>query len=176
MLDTELRKLIRDVPDFPEPGIIFKDITPLLARPDALTEAIDALAGPFIDSGVTQVAGIEARGFIFAAPVARTLGTGFIPIRKAGKLPYDVVHREYDLEYGTDRVEIHSDALTTSDTVLIVDDVLATGGTGRATLDLITDCGATVAGVSVLIELGFLNGRERLGATNVHAVITYGAS
>lgn len=175
MKRADFEALIRDVPDFPEPGILFKDITPLLANPAALSAAVSALCEPFEGHGVTEVVGIEARGFIFAAPVAIRLGAGFVPIRKAGKLPYDINHQEYDLEYGTDRIEVHSDAVGPKDKVLIVDDVLATGGTGAASVRLIEALGAEVIGFSVLVELGFLAGRERMAGTDIHAVVHYGA-
>jgi adenine phosphoribosyltransferase len=176
MSGADLESHIRDVPDWPEPGIIFKDITPLLADPLAFHGAIDAMVAPFVDGGITKVVGIEARGFILGAPVADRLGAGFVPIRKAGKLPYDIHHQEYELEYGTDRIEVHSDAVTMSDTVLIVDDVLATGGTAAASIKLIEALGATVAGLAVLIELEFLAGRAKLNGTGVHTVVHYGAT
>ncbi len=176
MIETRMRSFIRDVPDFPEPGIVFKDITPLLGDYGAFNEAIDAMIEPFHDSGITKVVGVEARGFIFAAPIAMRLGAGFVPVRKPGKLPHHVHHQVYDLEYGTDRVEIHRDAATPDDHVLVVDDVLATGGTGRASTDLIRALGAHVVGFTVLAELAFLGGRERLGGVDVHAVVRYGAS
>jgi adenine phosphoribosyltransferase len=171
-----MRSFIRDVPDFPEPGVIFKDITPLLGNYAAFDEAIEAMIEPFRDREVTKVVGVEARGFIFAAPIAVRMEAGFIPVRKPGKLPYDVHHQVYDLEYGTDRIEIHQDAATPDDNVLVVDDVLATGGTGRATTDLIRALGAHVVGFTVLAELAFLGGRERLDGVDVHAVVRYGAS
>jgi adenine phosphoribosyltransferase len=175
VLESDFKALIRDIPDFPEPGIVFKDITPLLSEPDAFLAAVSALSDPYVADGITKVVGIEARGFIFAAPIANRLGAGFVPIRKAGKLPYDIRHQEYDLEYGTDRIEVHSDAVRRDDRVLIVDDVLATGGTGAASVQLIEALGAKVAGFTVLVELGFLAGRERLTGTDVHAVVHYGA-
>ena len=176
MIESRIRSYIRDVPDFPEPGIVFKDITPLLGDFGVFSDAIDAMIEPYRDSGITKVVGVEARGFIFAAPIAVRLGTGFVPVRKPGKLPHDVHHQVYDLEYGTDRVEIHRDAATPDDNVLVVDDVLATGGTGRATTDLIRSLGAHVVGFAVLAELAFLGGRERMGGVDVHAVVRYGAS
>jgi adenine phosphoribosyltransferase len=173
MSEAIYRAHIRDVPDFPEPGILFKDITPLLANHDAFSASVAGLAAPFTDAGVTKVVGIEARGFIFAAPVANNLEAGFVPIRKAGKLPHEIEHLEYDLEYGTDRIEVHRDAITVEDRVLVVDDVLATGGTGAAAVGLIQSLGGEVVAFSVLVELGFLDGRNRLGATPVHALVTY---
>lgn len=155
---------------------MFKDITPLLANPDAFNTALGLMDGPFADQGVTRVVGIEARGFIFAAPIALRLGAGFIPVRKPGKLPHDIHHQEYDLEYGTDRIEVHSDAVLPGDKVLVVDDVLATGGTGRAAIDLVQRMGAEVVGFSVLIELDFLSGRKRLNGVRTHSVVHYGGS
>jgi adenine phosphoribosyltransferase len=173
MSEVVYRAYIRDVPDFPEPGILFKDITPLLANHDVFSSSIAALADPFADVGITKVVGIEARGFIFAAPVANRLEAGFVPIRKAGKLPHEIEHIEYDLEYGTDRIEVHRDAITVDDRVLVVDDVLATGGTGLAAVDLIRGLGGEVVAFSVLVELGFLDGRNRLAGTSVHALVCY---
>ena len=176
MTTAELASYIRDVPDWPEPGVVFKDITPLLAHHDAFREALDAMDGPFADAGITKVVGIEARGFIFAAPIANRLGAGFIPVRKPGKLPHDIHHQEYELEYGTDRIEVHSDSVGPGDKVLVVDDVLATGGTGRAAVDLVRRLDAEVVGFSVLVELDFLSGRSKLDGINVHSVVHYGAS
>lgn len=176
MIEATVRSFIRDIPDFPEPGIVFKDITPLLGNAAAFDDALDAMIVPFRESRVTKVVGVEARGFIFAAPIAVKLGAGFVPVRKPGKLPFDVHHQVYDLEYGTDKVEIHRDAAVPEDNVLVVDDVLATGGTGRATTDLIRALGAHVVGFTVLAELAFLGGRERLAGVDVHAVVRYGAS
>jgi len=175
VIEDRLRSLIRDIPDFPEPGIVFKDITPLLADAAAFDAALEAMIEPFRNRNVTKVVGIEARGFIFAAPIAMRLHAGFVPVRKPGKLPYDIHHQVYDLEYGTDRVEVHRDAAVPEDNVLVVDDVLATGGTGRATTDLIRALGAHVVGFTVLAELAFLKGRERLAGIDVHAVVTYGS-
>ena len=175
MQAVDLRSLIRDVLDFPKPGIVFKDITPLLADPEALRAAVTAMSEPFVDLGITKVVGIEARGFIFAAPVATRLGAGFVPIRKAGKLPHQIEYLEYDLEYGTDRIEIHRDAVAGSDKVLIVDDVLATGGTGAASVALVERLGAEVVAFVILVELEFLAGRDRLAGTDIHAVMAYGA-
>jgi adenine phosphoribosyltransferase len=168
-----LKARIRDIPDFPKPGILFRDITPLLADAAALRVATEMMARPFAEAGVNQVVGIESRGFILGALVARELGAGFIPVRKAGKLPARVASLEYALEYGTDRLEIHADSCGTADRVLVVDDVLATGGTAAATCQLVEGLGATVLGVSFLIALEFLHGREKLGGRRVAAVITY---
>ncbi|HEY5890125.1 MAG TPA: adenine phosphoribosyltransferase [Acidimicrobiia bacterium] len=165
--------LIRDIPDFPEPGVVFKDITPLLANADAFTELIDELSKPFMDKGIGKVAGIEARGFTLATPVAERLRAGFIPIRKPGKLPYETVREEYALEYGTDVLEIHTDAVQAGEKVLIVDDVVATGGTAAAAVRLLRRLGADVVGLSVFIELAFLNGADQLAGVPLHALVRY---
>jgi len=161
---------IRDIPDYPQPGVVFKDITPLLADAQAFAAVIDALAA--VDGPVDKVAGIEARGFILAAPVAWRLGAGFVPIRKKGKLPGPTFAQDYQLEYGTATIEVHTDAFASSDRVLVIDDVLATGGTARATADLVHRAGATVAGIAVLLELSFLGGRSRLADLPVSALLT----
>jgi adenine phosphoribosyltransferase len=173
MNDVDLRSLIRDVPDFPKPGIVFKDITPLLRAPTALENAVEEMAAPFRGMSVTQVAAIESRGFIFGSGVALVLGAGFIPIRKRGKLPWTTRRHEYLLEYGSDVLEIHDDALTPEDRVIVVDDVLATGGTAAAAAALVRSFGSILLGIAVLIELEFLNGREKLGGTPVHSVVRY---
>jgi adenine phosphoribosyltransferase len=169
----DLKRYIRDVPDFPKPGIVFKDITPLLRAPEALRHTLEALAAPFRGKGVNLVAGIESRGFIFGSCVAGILGTGFIPIRKPGKLPWTKRSHEYALEYGKDTLEIHDDAAGPGDRVLIIDDVLATGGTAAAAHALVSACGAEVAGFAVVIELDFLEGRRKLPGTTVHSLIQY---
>ena len=158
----DLATYIRDIPDFPQEGIVFKDITPLLADAQAFRKAVDTIGDRFADSGVTKVMGAEARGFIFGGALAYTLGAGFVPARKPGKLPWNTARAEYDLEYGTDALEVHADALGPDDVVLIVDDVLATGGTAAAKAILATSTGATVAGFAFLIELDFLHGRDKL--------------
>ena len=168
-----LETFIRDIPDFPEPGVIFKDITPLLADRQAFGTAVDRLAEPFLASHVSHVVGIEARGFIVATPVAERLGAGFVPIRKAGKLPWQVVSVEYALEYGVGVLEVHRDAVAAGDRVLIVDDVLATGGTARAAIELVEGLGATVVGLSFLIELGFLDGRAKLADRDLQSLLVY---
>jgi adenine phosphoribosyltransferase len=165
-------KLVRDVVDFPEPGILFKDITPVLADRQAFTGLIDAMAKPFFGR-VDKVAGIEARGFILATPVAEELRTGFVPIRKPGKLPWKVVREEYELEYGKDALEMHEDGVSAGDRVLVVDDVLATGGTAAAAVRLLRRRGAEVVGVAVFIELGFLDGRSALQDVELHSLVTY---
>ncbi|HEU4318835.1 MAG TPA: adenine phosphoribosyltransferase [Acidimicrobiia bacterium] len=168
-----LEELVRDIPDFPEKGVIFKDITPVLAHPGALSDLIDAMAEPFTTSGITKVAGIEARGFTLATPVADHLGAGFIPLRKPGKLPYETVKEEYELEYGFDSLEVHTDAIAAGEKVLLVDDVIATGGTAAAAIRLLRQLGADVVGFSVFIELGFLNGASRLDGVPLHALLRY---
>ncbi|MEV3911613.1 adenine phosphoribosyltransferase [Streptomyces canus] len=153
---------IRDVVDYPEPGVMFKDITPLLADPAAFSALTDALAVVAANTGATKVVGLEARGFILGAPVAIRAGLGFIPVRKAGKLPGATLSQAYDLEYGSAEIEVHAEDLSADDRILIVDDVLATGGTAEASIELIRRAGAEVAGLAVLMELGFLGGRARL--------------
>jgi adenine phosphoribosyltransferase len=162
--------LVRDVPDYPQPGVVFKDITPLLADGKAFAAVVDALAATY--APVDKVAGIEARGFILAAPVACCLGAGFVPIRKKGKLPGATFAQDYDLEYGTATIEVLTDAFEPGDRVLVIDDVLATGGTARATTDLVRRAGARVAGLSVLLELSFLHGRAKLTDLPVTALLT----
>ena len=161
-LVARIRAGIRDIPDFPSAGILFRDITPLLADGALFREVTEAMAAPFAGAGVTHVAGIESRGFVLAAPVAQSLGAGFIPIRKQGKLPWKTVSREYGLEYGSGQLEIHADACPGGCRVLIVDDVLATGGTARASADLVGMVGGTVLGFSFLIALDALGGESRL--------------
>lgn len=167
-----LETLIRDVPDFPKPGIVFKDITPILRDAQGLRDAIDAMAAPFSDAGVDVIVGLESRGFVFGAPMAYNMGLGFAPVRKHGKLPADRIHIEYDLEYGSNIFELHRDAIAPGQRVLIVDDLLATGGTMRASIDLVEQLGGNVVGLSFLVELSFLNGREKLHGYNIHTVIT----
>ncbi|GAA3730503.1 adenine phosphoribosyltransferase [Streptomyces tremellae] len=166
MTAEELRELllsrIRDVADYPQPGVMFKDITPLLADPDAFRALTGALVEECRRSGATKIVGLEARGFILAAPVAVAAGIGFVPVRKAGKLPGATLSQGYDLEYGTAEIEVHAEDLAEGDRVAVIDDVLATGGTAEAAVELIRRAGAEVAGVSVLMELGFLDGRARL--------------
>jgi adenine phosphoribosyltransferase len=162
--------LVRDVPDYPQPGVVFKDITPLLADGKAFAAVIEALAETY--GPVDKVAGIEARGFILAAPVACRLGAGFVPIRKKGKLPGVTFAEEYDLEYGTATIEVLTDAFVPGERVLVIDDVLATGGTARATADLVQRAGGQVTGLAVLLELSFLNGRAKLTDLPVSALLT----
>jgi len=167
----DLERYIRDVPDFPREGIVFKDITPLLAEPAALDEAVRRLAEPFTGRGVDLVAAVESRGFIFGAAVARELGAGFVPLRKPGKLPRETVRKEYALEYGTDAIEIHADAVGAGARVLMVDDLLATGGTMAAACELVRELGGEVVAVAFLIELCFLKGREKLPGCEIHTLI-----
>lgn len=171
-LPEMLRQHVRDVPDFPTPGIQFKDITPLLNDRQALRTAVRSLADPYRGSGVDHVVGVEARGFILGAPVALELDAGFIPARKAGKLPSSTLGQAYDLEYGAATVEVHADAITPGSRVLIVDDVLATGGTGGATVELVRKAGGTVVGFSVLMELSALMGREKLPDVELHVLLS----
>jgi len=160
---------IRDIADYPQPGVMFKDITPLLADPAAFAAVVSALASGY--DGVDKVAGIEARGFILAAPVAIQLGAGFVPVRKQGKLPGPTYAQSYDLEYGSATVEVHQDAFAPGERVLIVDDVLATGGTGSATAELVRKAGAEVAAIVVIMELSFLNGRSRLPDAAIRSLL-----
>lgn len=171
--ETDLRRWIRDIPDFPKPGIMFKDITPLLADPHAFGLAIDRLAEHFAGQGIDTIAAAEARGFIFGAPLALKLNAGFVPIRKPGKLPHATIALEYQLEYGTDKLEVHTDAFTPGRKVLLLDDVLATGGTMRACCDLVKQAGAEVVGCAFVLELGFLGGRAKLAPIGVTSLITY---
>jgi adenine phosphoribosyltransferase len=168
----DLRPFIRDVPDFPKPGIIFKDITPLLGRADALAYAIGTIADAHQGQGITKVVGIESRGFIIAPAVALQLRAGFVPMRKPGKLPWKAIKQAYGLEYGTDTIEIHEDSLGTDDRVLLVDDVLATGGTMGAAIKLVERIGAQIVGTAFLIDLAFLGGAKRI-AQPVYSVIAY---
>ena len=169
----DLQALIRDIPDFPKPGIIFKDITPLLANPEALAHVIKKMAEPFKNERIDMVIGMESRGFIFGPGVAMELGCGFAPVRKPGKLPHHTEEISYDLEYGKDTLEIHKDAHGHGDRILIVDDLLATGGTAAATTSLVEKLGGEVAGYSFLIELDFLKGRNALSVPRVEALIHY---
>ncbi len=168
-----LMEFVADVPDFPKPGIIFKDITPLLKDPAALALAVEMLAQPFRGKRVDLVVGAESRGFIFGTAVAQALSAGFVPIRKPGKLPRDTKEASYELEYGTDTLEIHTDAVAKGDKVLMVDDLLATGGTMKACCDLVSGLGAEIVGVAVLIELSFLNGRKKLEGHELVSIIDY---
>ena len=167
----DLKAFIRPVPDFPKPGILFRDITPLLAEPAALAASIDQLAAPWRNARIDAIAAVEARGFLFATPLALTLGVGVIPVRKPGKLPADTLEHEYDLEYGRDRLQMHRGVLTPGARVLVVDDVLATGGTAAACMRLIEAAGGEVVGAAFLIEIQPLGGRERLAPHRVEATL-----
>ena len=169
----DLNAYIRDIPDFPKPGILFKDITPLLRDPAAFGAAIEQLALKLQHYRIDTIAAAEARGFIFGAPLALRLNTGFVPIRKPGKLPYATVAMEYQLEYGTDRLEVHTDAFVPGSRVLLLDDVLATGGTMKACRDLVAQTGAEVVACAFVLELSFLNGREKLKDMDVISLLTY---
>ena len=168
-----LKAKIRHVPDFPKPGIVFYDITTLLCDAQGFRDTVDALAAPYMGEDIDQVIGIESRGFILGAAVANTLGCGFVPIRKPGKLPAATYQESYHLEYGTDALEIHQDACGNSQRILIVDDVLATGGTARAAIDLVKKAGGKVIGAAFLIELDFLKGRDQLAGEPVYSVLQY---
>jgi adenine phosphoribosyltransferase len=170
---NRVRSLVRDVPDFPKPGIVFKDITPLLADEVAFSSVIDETVVHFGRGNVDKVVGIEARGFILASPVAYHFGAGFVPVRKAGKLPWKVQTEEYDLEYGSAALELHSDAIAAGERVLIVDDVLATGGTARAAARLVERLGGKVIGIATLIELSFLDGRKRSEGYEFFSLLRY---
>ena len=170
---ASLKKLIRDVPDFPKPGIVFRDITPLLANSAGLALSIELLANPFRGRNIDLVVGAESRGFIYGTAVACALSAGFVLVRKPGKLPRKRISMTYDLEYGQDSLEMHADAMVAGQRVLIVDDVLATGGTMRACCDLVKNLGGYLVGVAVLIELAGLNGRQKLESPEVHSVIQY---
>jgi adenine phosphoribosyltransferase len=168
-----IKDLVRDVRDYPKLGIVFKDITPILSNIDALRTSIKEMAAPFTNLGIDIVVGIESRGFIFGAPIADLLNAGFVPVRKPGKLPWKTGSVSYELEYGTDALEIHEDAITEGQNVLIVDDLLATGGTAEATCKLVSKLGGNIKGLSVLIELKDLKGRKRLNQYNVHSLVQY---
>jgi len=165
--------LIRAIADYPTPGVTFRDITPLLGDGKAFGQAVTDISDRFRESGIDRVVGVEARGFILGAPVALELGAGFVPVRKAGKLPWAVVREEYELEYGTDKLEIHRDAIHPDERILVVDDVLATGGTAAATCRLVSALGGNVVALAVLIELSFLNGRDKLNGVHVESLYTY---
>ena len=173
MSADDLRARIREVPDFPKPGILFYDITTLLKDREAFKGAIDLLVAPYRDQRVDIVVGMESRGFIFSAPMAYTLEVGFVPVRKLGKLPAETVSVEYALEYGTNTLEIHRDAIVPGQRVLIVDDLLATGGTVSGTIDLVRQLGGEVVSLAFLVELRFLKGRERLRGYDVHSIVQY---
>ena len=168
-----LKEHIRDIPDFPKPGVLFKDITPLLADKKAFTYTIDSIAHQYDSDEIDKVLGIEARGFMVAAPLAYRFTAGLIPVRKKGKLPWEVESETYSLEYGDDHLELHRDAIVPGERILIVDDVLATGGTASATARLTERCGGKVAGIATIMELSFLGGRDKLASYDVFSLITY---
>ena len=168
-----IRDLIRDIPDFPKEGILFKDITPVLSDIKALRLSVKEMSKPFMNQNIDVVVGIESRGFIFGAPIADKLDAAFVPIRKPGKLPWNTEKVEYELEYGTDTLEIHKDAINEGQNVLIVDDLLATGGTAEAACKLISKIKGTIKGLVILVELDFLKGREKLNQYNVHSIVKY---
>ncbi|HAA87348.1 MAG: adenine phosphoribosyltransferase [Verrucomicrobiota bacterium] len=170
---NKLEKAIRDVPDFPKPGILFKDITPVLADAELFQMSIQAMASATNGARIDKIVGIDARGFIFGAAIANLLGVGFVPVRKAGKLPWITESESYSLEYGKSVIEIHKDAISPSETVIIVDDLLATGGTAEATLKLVEKLGANIHSACFFIELSFLNGKEKLGHTKVESLLVY---
>ena len=173
MTPDELRAKIREVPDFPKPGILFYDITTLLKDPMAYRAAIDAMLAPYAGMAIDIVVGMESRGFIFSAPMAYQLGAGLVPVRKLGKLPAETISVEYALEYGSNTLEVHRDAIQPGQKVLIVDDLLATGGTVNGTVELVQRLKGEIAGLAFLVELGFLKGRDRLAGQTVSSVITY---
>ena len=170
---VDLKKIIRNIPDFPKPGIVFRDITTLLQDPAALREAVDSIAGHFDGKKVDVVVGTEARGFIFGPTIAYKLGVGFVPVRKPGKLPYETIEATYELEYGTDYVELHKDAIKPGQRVLMVDDLLATGGTMAACCELVEKLGGRIIGCAFVIELSFLNGRAKLPKYDVFSLVDY---
>lgn len=169
-----LRALIRDVPDFPTPGVVFKDITPLLGDAAGFAAVVEGLSEHFAGRSVDKVVGVEARGFVIAAPIAHRLGAGFVPVRKPGKLPWETVTERYELEYGTDELQVHQDALRPGERVAVVDDVLATGGTAAATAQLVEAIGGEVAGLGFVLELAFLGGAEKLAGRDHVSLLTYG--
>ena len=172
-MEAMLRENIRDIPDFPKPGIIFKDITPLLQNHEAFAATISNLVERYKGKKIDVVVGIESRGFLFGAPLAHQIGTSFVPLRKKGKLPYKTVDMTYDLEYGTATIEIHTDAISEGQRVLVLDDLLATGGTAGAACELVRKLGGELVECAFVVELGFLNGREKIKGVPIHSMITY---
>ncbi len=172
-IEDQIRELVRDIPDFPKPGIVFKDITPILKSPAAMRGLVEHWAAAYAERGIQSIAGVESRGFLFGAALALEMNLPFVPIRKPGKLPADTVSAEYELEYGTDAVEIHRDALEPGERVLLIDDLLATGGTLEASARLIETVGGKIAAIACVIELGFLEGRGKLEGHDIDCVITY---
>ena len=172
-MESLLRQHIRDVPDFPKPGILFKDITPLLQKPDVFQRIIDSFVERYKDEKVDVVVGIESRGFLFGTPIAHQLGASFVPVRKKGKLPYTTVDISYDLEYGSATIEMHTDAIGAGHRAVVIDDLLATGGTADAACQLIERQGGSVVECAFVVELAFLNGREKMGDRRIHSLVTY---
>lgn len=172
-LNTHLKQYIRDIPDFPEKGIMFRDITTLLAHPTAFRETIDGLVAPYADTTIDKVVVIESRGFIFGTPIAYQLNAGVVPVRKPGKLPAETLTEDYALEYGTNSLQIHTDAIRAGERVIIVDDLLATGGTAKATINLVEQLGGEIVGVSVLAELQELHGRDQIEGYTIHSLVRY---
>jgi adenine phosphoribosyltransferase len=172
-MESILRQHIRDVPDFPKPGIVFKDITPLLQNHEVFSKVIENLTDRYAGQKVDAVVGIESRGFLFGTPLAHQLGASFIPVRKKGKLPYKTVQMSYDLEYGSEIIEMHTDAIAKGQRAVVIDDLLATGGTAEATCKLIENQGGSVIECAFVVELGFLNGREKMGSRKIHSLITF---
>ncbi|MBN1437492.1 MAG: adenine phosphoribosyltransferase [Sedimentisphaerales bacterium] len=172
-IEQKLLKLIRHVHDFPKKGIVFRDITTLLSDAEGLALSAEAMADPFREKNIDVVVGAESRGFVFGVLLARELGCGFVPVRKPGKLPAKTISQEYTLEYGTDKLEMHADAIKEGHTVLMVDDLLATGGTMKACCDMVERLGGNIVGISFLIELAFLKGRDQLAKYDIHSVLTY---
>jgi len=168
-----IKNAIRDIPDFPKPGIIFKDISPILSDPVLFQHSVDLLIENLADQGIQKIVGIDARGFLFATPIALELKAGFIPVRKKGKLPYKTISTDYSLEYGTNTVELHEDAIQPGEKVALIDDLLATGGTAAAAVKLLNTLEADLVSVSFLIELSFLDGRNKIDCPNIHSLITY---
>jgi adenine phosphoribosyltransferase len=173
LMEENLRKLIRRIPDFPKKGIVFRDITPLLKNPSAVKQAVKKIVEKFKNKKIDVVVGAESRGFIFASLIANELHAGFVPVRKKGKLPWKTIEKEFELEYGKDAFEIHVDAVSKGDNVLIVDDLLATGGTAKATIDLVESLGGNVVGLAFIVELSFLNGRKKLNNYEVFSLIDF---
>lgn len=173
MMISDIKKLVRDVPNFPKPGIIFKDITPVLKNPEAMKVVIKTFVEYYRNLPVDKIVSMESRGFIFGSIISYELGCGFVPVRKKGKLPYKTVSIEYTLEYGTDTLEIHEDGISQGDSVVIIDDVLATGGTAKAVIDLVKKCGGNITGLGFLIELTFLKPREKLFGYDIFSIIQY---
>lgn len=172
-METMLRKHIRDIPDFPKQGIVFKDITPILQNHAVFDGTIMALVERYRDMHIDTIIGIESRGFLFGAPLAHQLGSGFVPVRKKGKLPYETVDISYDLEYGSATIEMHTDAVSVGQKILIVDDLLATGGTAAAACELVRTQGGDIVECAFVVELGFLNGRQKMGDVPVHSLVNY---